>query len=173
MPLLQQNASPPAVVAAFRRLLLAWARGLVPLATTGRDVLQLRPALMCSTQKQEILFRQVLVNVSTNSELHQGLCNASVEHALDVQVHYTGTLEDGSVFDSSLEREPLEFEVGGGKVIPGFDDAVMGLAEGEKRKQLVPAERAYGKKHPMTAALRLNTCACTVHGHACALYLYL
>ena len=61
------------------------------------------------------------------------------------QVHYTGTLGDGSVFDSSLEREPLEFEIGGGKVIPGFDDAVLGLAEGESRKQLVPATRAYGQ----------------------------
>ncbi len=60
-------------------------------------------------------------------------------------MHYTGTLEDGTVFDSSLERDPLEFEIGGGKVIPGFDDAVMGLAEGETRKQLVPATRAYGK----------------------------
>ena len=96
-------------------------------------------------QKQEILFRQVMVHVSTTPELQQGFCHASVKCALYVQVHYTGTLEDGSVFDSSLEREPLEFEIGGGKVIPGFDDAVMGLAEGEKRKQLVPAERAYGK----------------------------
>ena len=60
------------------------------------------------------------------------------------QVHYTGTLEDGSVFDSSRDRDPLEFEIGGGKVIPGFDDAVTGLAEGETRKQLVPASRAYG-----------------------------
>lgn len=86
-----------------------------------------------------------MVHVSTTPELQQGFCHASVKPALYVQVHYTGTLEDGSVFDSSLEREPLEFEIGGGKVIPGFDDAVMGLAEGEKRKQLVPAERAYGK----------------------------
>ena len=100
-----------------------------------------------------------------DSELQQGLCNASVEHALDVQVHYTGTLEDGSVFDSSLEREPLEFEIGGGKVIPGFDDAVMGLAEGEKRKQLVPAERAYGKYLHMAAALRQNACI-TARGHS-------
>lgn len=120
---------------------------------------------MRSMQKQETLFRQVLVHVSTNAELHEALCNASAEYALYVQVHYTGTLENGSVFDSSLEREPLEFEVGGGKVIPGFDDAVMGLTEGEKRKQLVPAERAYGKKLPMTAALRPNPCVCIVHGH--------
>ena len=61
------------------------------------------------------------------------------------QVDYTGTLEDGSEFDSSLDKEPLEFEIGGGKVIPGFDDAVLGLAEGESRKQLVPATRAYGE----------------------------
>ena len=74
---------------------------------------------------------------------------------LVLQVHYTGTLDDGTEFDSSLEREPLEFEVGGGKVIPGFDDAVIGLAEGQTRKQLVPASRAYGK-HTRTRC----SCAC-------------
>lgn len=74
------------------------------------------------------------------------LAMSTTIHPLFVwQVHYTGTLEDGSEFDSSLEREPLEFEIGGGKVIPGFDDAVMGLAEGESRKQLIPATRAYGE----------------------------
>ena len=82
-----------------------------------------------------------------------------------MQVHYTGTLEDGSVFDSSLEREPLEFEIGGGKVIPGFDDAVMGLAEGEKRKQLVPAERAYGKYLLVAAAALIPNACRTVCEH--------
>ena len=104
-----------------------------------------------------------MVHIRMNWELQQGLCKASAKHYIYVQVHYTGTLEDGSVFDSSLEREPLEFEIGGGKVIPGFDDAVMGLAEGEKRRQLVPAESAYGKWLHMTA-LRKRACM-TVRGH--------
>ena len=96
-------------------------------------------------QKQEILFRQkcwILHELEAAARPVRRVNQACIYY---VQVHYTGTLEDGSVFDTSLEGEPLEFEIGGGKVIPGFDDAVMGLAEGEKRKQLVPAERAYGK----------------------------
>lgn len=48
------------------------------------------------------------------------------------------------MFDSNVDQEPLQFEIGAGKVIPGFDDAVTGLAKGEKRKQHVPADRAYG-----------------------------
>ncbi|KAG2444334.1 hypothetical protein HXX76_001090 [Chlamydomonas incerta] len=65
-----------------------------------------------------------------------------------VQVHYTGTLDDGSVFDSSREREPLDFIIGGGKVIKGFDTAVGGLTVGGKRKQRIEPKEAYGEKDP-------------------------
>ena len=59
---------------------------------------------------------------------------------------YTGTLDDGEQFDSSRDegREPLSFVVGAGSVIAGFDLAVMGLAEGESRKQRIEPDMAYG-----------------------------
>jgi len=63
-----------------------------------------------------------------------------------VKIHYHGTLTDGTVFDSSLQREPLEFEVGSGQVIPGFDNGVMGMAVGEKKTINIPAAEAYGPK---------------------------
>lgn len=61
-----------------------------------------------------------------------------------VRVHYTGTLNDGTVFDSSRGQDPLEFQLGGGQVIPGFDDAVTGMAVGEERTVTIPAAEAYG-----------------------------
>ena len=65
-----------------------------------------------------------------------------------VAVHYHGTLDDGTVFDSSLERDPLEFVVGSGQLIEGFDNAVRGLSVGESVKvRLEPAE-AYGEVQP-------------------------
>ena len=62
-----------------------------------------------------------------------------------VNVHYTGTLDSGDVFDSSREREPLEFTVGGGQVIPGFDRAVEGLGVGESRQVRLEPDEAYGQ----------------------------
>jgi FKBP-type peptidyl-prolyl cis-trans isomerase 2 len=61
-----------------------------------------------------------------------------------VRVDYTGRLEDGTVFDSSEGREPLEFAVGAGQVIPGFDEAVTGMAVGEKKTVTIPSDEAYG-----------------------------
>lgn len=64
-----------------------------------------------------------------------------------VQVHYTGKLADGTVFDSSVGKEPLEFTLGTGFVIPGFDKAVLGMKIGEKKTVTIPASEAYGPRY--------------------------
>ena len=61
-----------------------------------------------------------------------------------VRVHYTGTHDDGTVFDTSSGREPLEFTIGSGQVIPGFDSAVDGMSPGDSETVKIPAEQAYG-----------------------------
>lgn len=63
-----------------------------------------------------------------------------------VKVHYKGTLDDGAVFDESTERGPLEFKVGEQKVIPGFEEAVVGMKEGETKVQKVTSDQAYGPR---------------------------
>jgi len=65
-----------------------------------------------------------------------------------VKVHYHGKLTNGETFDSSEGREPLEFEVGSGMVIKGFDDGVTGMKVGEKKTIHIPVENAYGPKNP-------------------------
>lgn len=62
-----------------------------------------------------------------------------------VRVHYTGTLDDETQFDSSVGSDPLEFTVGAGMVIPGFDDVVRGMAPGDTRSTRIPPEQAYGE----------------------------
>lgn len=64
-----------------------------------------------------------------------------------VKVHYVGKFEDGTVFDTSREREPLPFTIGEGEVIPGFEEAVVGMNPGELKKVVIPAENAYGPRH--------------------------
>ncbi|MFC1869855.1 peptidylprolyl isomerase [Chloroflexota bacterium] len=61
-----------------------------------------------------------------------------------VKVHYTGKLDDGTIFDTSLEREPLEFTIGAGQMIPGFEGAVRGMQVGQVKTVTIPAEEAYG-----------------------------
>lgn len=64
-----------------------------------------------------------------------------------VKVHYTGKLTNGQVFDSSLERDPLQFTVGGGQMIKGFDEAVNGMELNEKKTVTIPSAEAYGDRN--------------------------
>lgn len=65
----------------------------------------------------------------------------------NVKIHYTGTLEDGSEFDSSAGRAPLAFRLGSGQVIPGFDEAVTGMCKGDSKTVVIPPEKAYGQRN--------------------------
>ena len=62
-----------------------------------------------------------------------------------VKVHYTGKLANGEVFDSSLEREPMEFQVGQGQLIPGFEKGIIDMKVNEKKTLVIPSEEAYGE----------------------------
>lgn len=63
-----------------------------------------------------------------------------------VRVHYTGSFDDGTIFDSSVGSTPLEFTVGGGQVIPGFDVMVVGMAAGDRKTERIVASEAYGER---------------------------
>lgn len=65
-----------------------------------------------------------------------------------VTVHYKGVLDDGTVFDSSEGREPLQFEVGSGQVIPGFDSAIQQMDVGATKTVVIPSQDAYGAVRP-------------------------
>ena len=69
---------------------------------------------------------------------------ATAKQGDTVQVHYTGKLNDGAVFDSSTDSDPVEFTIGEGDLIPGFEEAVVGMTPGESKVVTVPSEMAYG-----------------------------
>lgn len=69
---------------------------------------------------------------------------AQVKTGDTVKVHYTVKLADGTVFDTSRQREPLEFTVGKGQLVKGFEEAVVGMAEGETKTATIASENAYG-----------------------------
>jgi peptidylprolyl isomerase len=76
-------------------------------------------------------------------------CTASSAHEGNtVQVNYTGKLVDGTVFDTCVGKSPLEFKLGEGRIIPGFENAVMGMKVGEKKTVTIPASEAYGPYRP-------------------------
>lgn len=73
---------------------------------------------------------------------------SEAQHGSKVHIHYTGKLTDGTVFDSSDGREPLEFELGAGQVIPGLDKAMRGMEVGQSKTVTIPSDEAYGPHHP-------------------------
>jgi len=73
---------------------------------------------------------------------------AEVKAGDTVQLHYTGTLLDGTTFDSSEGRDPLQFEVGSGQIIPGLDVAIPGMKVGDKKVVKIGADDAYGQVNP-------------------------
>ena len=64
-----------------------------------------------------------------------------------VRIHYTGTLDDGTQFDSSTGRDPIEFTLGSHSVIPGFEEGVKGMEVGEQKRIQIPADEAYGQRN--------------------------
>ncbi|CAM8927552.1 unnamed protein product [Rhodiola kirilowii] len=74
-------------------------------------------------------------------------CDVQAHKGDKVKVHYRGKLTDGTVFDSSFERgNPIEFELGSGQVIKGWDQGLLGMCVGEKRKLKIPAKMGYGEQ---------------------------
>jgi len=71
---------------------------------------------------------------------------AQAQYGDEVTIHYTGKLEDGTVFDTSTERSPLHFAIGDGQIIPGLERAILGMSPGESRTIRVPMDEAYGPR---------------------------
>ncbi|KAK4492182.1 hypothetical protein RD792_002980 [Penstemon davidsonii] len=74
-------------------------------------------------------------------------CEVQAHKGDSIKVHYRGKLTDGTVFDSSFERgDPIEFQLGSGQVIKGWDQGILGMCLGEKRKLKIPAKLGYGEQ---------------------------
>lgn len=102
--------------------------------------------LWSCAQTQETQNTEETEPVSETSNLDNNTLNDMVQTGSKVAVHYTGTLEDGTKFDSSLDRgQPLEFTAGAGQMIAGFDAGVMGMKVGDKKTLTLAPTEAYGE----------------------------
>ena len=73
---------------------------------------------------------------------------SQVKNGDTVKIHYTGSLDDGTVFDSSRDSDPLEFTLGASQVIPGFEEGVLGMEVGQSKRVEIEPENAYGDPNP-------------------------
>lgn len=100
------------------------------------------------TPKMTTETETIITNKSGLKYIERNIGTGAVaEKGKMVSVHYVGTLEDGTKFDSSLDRkEPIEFKLGVGQVIPGWDEGISGMKIGGKRKLIIPADLGYGSR---------------------------
>jgi peptidylprolyl isomerase len=84
------------------------------------------------------------VNNSARNRKDESMVEAKNGDA--VKVHYTGKTDDGTVFDTSMKRDPLQFTIGKGQLIPGFEQAVVGMRPGDSQTTTIPAKEAYGPR---------------------------
>jgi peptidylprolyl isomerase len=89
-----------------------------------------------------MLMFSTVSKMTANLTKEKGMTQAKLGDT--VRVHYTGKFEDGTVFDSSDENEPVELTLGKGTVIPGLEQAIVGMAPGEEKTERVPSDLAYG-----------------------------
>ncbi|CAJ2635055.1 FK506-binding protein 2 [Trifolium pratense] len=98
-------------------------------------------ALVSAKKEADVTELQIGVKYKPSS------CEVQAHKGDKVKVHYRGKLTDGTVFDSSFERNsPIDFELGGGQVIKGWDQGLLGMCLGEKRKLKIPAKLGYGEQ---------------------------
>ena len=98
----------------------------------------------CSTVKHEVVNNDLGINKKAGEKAGK---NMTVQKNSTVKVHYVGTFDDGTVFDSSKNSQPLEFVVGSGQVIPGFEKAVEGMKVDEEKDVKIKADEAYGERN--------------------------
>lgn len=99
-----------------------------------------------NSQPEKTMTNSEVTNPELKTEILKTGEGVEAKKGDKVSVHYTGTLTDGSKFDSSLERgQPFSFNLGSGQVIAGWDEGVIGMKVGEKRKLTIPYQMAYGE----------------------------
>ncbi len=99
------------------------------------------------TEKEQNMSNKVTLPSGLSYEILNPGAGDVIQKGQTAEVHYTGWLENGTKFDSSLDRnQPFMFKVGGGMVIKGWDEGVLGMKVGEKRKLYIPGSLAYGQR---------------------------